>query len=44
VFVHTSPIAIADNGVSSEGFATIPQPAAKAADVLRNNMAIGKFH
>lgn len=44
VCIYTSAIAIAVNGVSSEGLATTLQPAAKAADALRNNMAMGKFH
>jgi len=35
---------MADKGVSSEGLATTLQPAAKAADALRSNMAQGKFH
>ena len=41
---HTSDIASAVSGVSSEGLATTLQPAAKAADALRNSMATGKFH
>jgi hypothetical protein len=34
----------AENGVSSAGLATQTQPAARAAAVLRTNMAKGKFH
>jgi hypothetical protein len=34
----------AENGVSSEGFATIGQPAASAGPALRVIIAFGKFH
>ena len=36
--------AIAENGVSCEGWATAVQPAASAAAALRVSMAAGKFH
>ena len=43
-YMSTSAMTMADKGVSSEGLVTTLQPAAKAADALRSNMAQGKFH
>lgn len=40
----TSARARAEKGVSSAGFTTTVQPAARAAPTLRVIMALGKFH
>ena len=40
----TSAIASVEKGVSSEGFTTAVQLAARAAAALRKIIAMGKFH